>query len=261
VLLAPRFSGVVVTYNEARRLPECLASLSFCEQLIVVDLGSSDGSVEIARAYNALVLSHAWVPIVEEVRSFGVAYARHEWIIFLDPDEVLPQVLVPEIVRIIEDQTDVSAIALPYRYFFMGRPLYHTRWGGRRWITRIFRKDKLIVSRHVHRGLGVLSGEIAKVPFSEEKAIRHYWVDSWRQLFEKHWRYIIREGQARYEVGQRFSWRAAIRDVLRSFKACLIEDGGIRGGPTGIFLSLFWAWYVGMAWVSLLQYERTSQRC
>ena len=71
-----RFTSIVVTYNEANRLRECLKSLSFCDQMLVVDLGSGDNSVEIAQEYGAEVLHHEWVPLVEKVWPIVVPLAR-----------------------------------------------------------------------------------------------------------------------------------------------------------------------------------------
>lgn len=256
-----KFSGIVVTHNEATRLPACLNSLSFCDEIVVMDLGSKDESVEIAKIHGARVLYHPHVSVVEEVRVNSLVHARNEWIVFADPDEFFPEALTRAVVRILDEQTDTAAVMVPYRYYFREKPIYRTRWGGQKYITRFVKKNEVILSGLVHRGIQVPSNRVAKVPFREDLAVRHYWVDSYAQLFEKHWRYIQSEGRARYETGERFSWNAAISSMARSLKTCLIDDQGIRGGFTGIFLSLFWGWYVAMSWLSLRRYQRNRDEC
>lgn len=253
---ATQFTGLVVTFNEARRLRQCLASIRFCEQLVVIDLGSSDDSVEIAKQVANEVIVHDWVPIAEYVRQKGVDAAHNDWIILLDPDEVLPESLVEKLFEIVNSNTQVGIISVPYDYYFRGRKLQFTVWGGVRPLARVFHKHRVSLQDFVHRPVTPLNGyETMTVEYDGGNAIQHYWVDSFHQLFEKHWRYINLEGRTRYEEGQRFTWRRLLLEPIRAGKYSLIDCRGFRGGPTGVFLSLFWAWYVFMSLWSLRQYE------
>ena len=74
--------------------------------------------------------------------------------------------------------------------------------------------------------------------------------------FEKHWRYIKFEGEARYKKGERFSWQIWLRQTVRALKQSLIDAKGLQAGFTGVFLSVFYAWYVCMSLLSLRQYQR-----
>ena len=85
-----KFTGIVVTYNEENHLKECLTSLMFCDQLIVVDLGSTDRSIEISKQCGAEIKHEKLVPIVEQIKERVVGFSRNDWIIFIDPDEVFP---------------------------------------------------------------------------------------------------------------------------------------------------------------------------
>ena len=85
-----KFSGVVITFNEAQHLRQCLQGLTFCEELVVVDLGSNDDSLTIADQMGARVVHHERVPVIEKVRAFAVAQAGYDWVVFVDPDFVLP---------------------------------------------------------------------------------------------------------------------------------------------------------------------------
>lgn len=253
------FTGIVVSYNEAQRLCDCLKSLSFCDQLIVIDIGSADASVEIAREYGAKVFTHQWVPVVEQVWPFAVSLARNEWIVRLDPDEVFPNALFHDVVQAIQKDDTLAVVKLPHQYYFRGKPLTTTKWGGIKYIGRIFHKDRVELTSQVHRGMKVKPGYyLATIGETPNNVVQHYWVDSYGQLFEKHWRYIKQEGEARYSAGERFSWVRGIDETVRALAVNLIRRKGIFGGLTGIFLSFFFAWYLGMSQLSLLKYQRQT---
>jgi glycosyltransferase involved in cell wall biosynthesis len=255
------FSGIVVTYNEARRLRDCLDSLAFCEQLLVVDLGSTDGSAEIARECGAEVVNHKWVPVVEQVWPDAVSLTRHTWIIRADPDEVFPSPLVDDLVNMILKSPSLAMISLPHQYYFRGRPLKTTIWGGIKYAFKVFHKDRVQLESLAHRGITCKDGyELKCIESDSNIAIRHYWIDTFSQLFEKHWRYIEQEGEARYQLGEQFSWRRWVGETGRALKRNLIDYKGMHGGWLGIFLSTFYAWYVSMSLLSLCRYQKRAEK-
>jgi hypothetical protein len=91
---------------------------------------------------------------------------------------------------------------------------------------------------------------------SVETAIRHYWVDTYADLLEKHRRYLEHEGRALHESGHRFAWSNLVIDTARALMSSLIKYRGILGGFDGIFLSFFFTWYTLMSRISLRRYER-----
>jgi len=81
-------TGLVITFNEDRRLSDCLTALEPCDDVIVVDLGSADRSAEVALRAGARLVTHAWAPNVESLLPDVVCLACNDWIVRLDPDEV-----------------------------------------------------------------------------------------------------------------------------------------------------------------------------
>lgn len=252
-----KFTGVVVTYNEDRRLQECLHSLSFCDQLLVIDLGSEDKCIEIAREYDAEVVHHRWVPVVEQVWPNIISKAHNDWIIRADPDEVFSASLVNDVAETIMESDSIGVIALPHQYYFRGEPLNTTSWGGNQYARKVFHKARVRLQPHVHRGIQPLEGyEVVQIERVSDNHIQHYWVDSYRELFEKHWRYIRREGKSRYNNGQRFSWWDCTRATWKTLQVNLIDHRGLCGGRTGVFLSFFRALYMCLSFLSLRQYQK-----
>ncbi len=255
------FTGAVVVYNEEKHLKECLNSLKFCDELIVVDLGSTDRSPVIAKELGAELLKHPRVEVVEDMYGKIANFSSHDWIIFLDPDEILPEGIESDLRRIIETHPRAGMIEVPLQFYFKGKPLLTTIWGGDKYKRTICHRKRVVFTSKVHKGVSLRPGwESVKVPKrSHDYHIKHYWVDSYSQMFSKHLRYIKREGKDRYEMGKRFSWSYWVLATGYALKQSLIDFKGITGGIRGIFLSFFYMWYVGMSLLSLRRYEKSKR--
>ena len=255
------FTGIVVTFNEARRLRECLESMAFCEQIIVIDLGSRDGSVHVARECGAEIVHHERVPAVEYVWPEAVLLARNDWIVLVDPDEILPVSMHGDLLQAISGADGAGLVRVPYQYYFQGKPLSSSHWGGARFLARALHRKRVDLAACVHRGLALREGyETVRVEHSGANVVRHYWIDTLKQLFQKHRRYVLLEGASRYSSGERFTWASWVGQTLRALKHGLVQRRGLLGGPTGIFLSLFYAGYICMSVLSLRRYQRAAQR-
>ncbi len=116
-------SACLIVRDEERRLPDCLASIAFCDEIVVVDSGSHDRTLEIARAAGAKVLERPWTGYAAQ-RNFALDHASHDWVLEIDADERVSDPLRGEIetfVRSGRDDLDIAAI--PLRHIFLGRRL------------------------------------------------------------------------------------------------------------------------------------------
>ncbi len=253
-----KITAVVVTCNDEKYLKESLESLAFCDQLIVVDLESTDSSAAIARNAGAEVLLREKVPVVEKARGYALPHARNDWLLFQDPDEVLPASLARQAAEEAAGNPRAAVINAPIQYYFKEKPLTCCVWGtpGRNKILLVHR-ERVRFRPLVHRWFDIAEGfETVTIQRDGDNFIRHYWMRSWGQLIEKHRRYIRQEGESRHKAGQRFSWRAALIESRRALTTNLFDHRGLFGGLTGISLSLFYCWYVFMSHMSLRKYGR-----
>jgi len=250
-------TSIVVTYNEDRRLDECLDSLSFSDELLVVDLGSEDCSVDIAKSHDATIVHHERLPIVEQVRAQVIDRARNDWILFVDPDEVFCPSLIDDAGSLLSANPDVGRVFFPWQFYFRSQPLTGTRWGGKKQKGILVHRDRCTFTGDVHRGIELREGYCAEsIDWDNASGhIRHYWMDSYQELFEKHRRYVREEGEARYREGERFSWNRFAYETVAAFKRSLVDQQGWREGPRGLFLSAFWSWYKGASLLSLRQHQ------
>jgi len=127
-------SAVVVTYNEELFLENCLKSISFCEELVVIDLGSTDKSLEIAEKYATKVIHHERVPVVEVIHAKIKEFVKFDWVLITDPDEVTDEKLANQIVELFNNRlkTDlkIGAVNVPWVFYFKSKRLIGTVWGG-----------------------------------------------------------------------------------------------------------------------------------
>jgi glycosyltransferase involved in cell wall biosynthesis len=251
-----KLSVLVVTYNDDKYLEECLRPLRHFDELIVVDLGSTDHSIEIAKVMGVIVHEHSWAPVIELILPDLTELTRNDWILRVDPDEVFSPALVDELLAL-EVSDDYGMITFPLQYYFMNRKLDTTAWGGIRYAARVSHKERTFMESGVHgRHLCKEGYGIYQIDFSRNNVAAHYWVDNLSQMFSKHERYLKMEGESRYGKGARFSWVQLIKQTLVHFRFSFIQRSGWRGGWAGWFLSFFYAQYEARGWLALRQYEK-----
>ena len=99
---APKLTGVVIAFNEEDRLGDCLRSLAFCDELLVVDSHSADGTRDVARDHGARVIERDW-PGFRAQKEFALREASTDWVLNLDADERCSQTLIDEVTALRAD--------------------------------------------------------------------------------------------------------------------------------------------------------------
>lgn len=228
----PRISACVIAQDEAERLPACLASLAFCDEVVVVDGGSRDATVQLARAAGAIVVENPF-PGFARQRNVALDHASGEWILQIDADERVTPALQDELVRFAADPpAGFDAGMVPLRDHFLGGPLgpsaKYPRYRMRVFSRAGYRFDD---ARLVHEGLWphdrvwVFAGALDHVLAS---TLREAWHDAWNyarldadQLGPASRAAVVRQGVVRplvkfgyrmvLEGGWRDGWRGAVR--------------------------------------------------
>ena len=254
-------TALVVVLDAERWLPTCLPSIRFCDEILVVDIGSKDRSVEIALAHGARVVTHARVPFAEVLWPDVVPHAKHDWIMRFDPDEVFDTRVLPELEAALLNRRN-GIISVPYQYYFRRKALRTTVWGGVRHMKVFFNRGRVEVRPYVHDGLRLQGGwKSVNIDADKRYPITHYWMDGWVQMREKHARYLLAEGPDRLARGERFRWCTAIALAGRALGTSLVWRSGWLGGADGWRLSFFYAAYVWRSQWSLRRAERAARCC
>jgi glycosyltransferase involved in cell wall biosynthesis len=150
----PRLSVAVVTLNEEDRLRACLESVVWADEIVVVDAGSSDKTVAIAREFTDRVQFRAWDGYGSQ-KNFALRLCQGDWILSLDADERVSEALRREIQARVQSGSGEAGFFVPRRNVFQGRWLRH---GGfyPDWQLRLFRRGRgAFLERAVHESVRV----------------------------------------------------------------------------------------------------------
>ncbi len=254
-------TGLIVSHNEGHLLAARLRELAFCDELLVVDLASTDDTVAVAEAGGARVIRHPPTPIVEAVHTDVVHHARNDLLVLLDPDEEVPPALAAELAALPTSlAADVGVVLVPWIYYFRGRPLRGTIWGGTGMKGLVARRSANQFAPAVHHGLRLLPGYgLARIEPDGDNAIRHYWLSGYREFIAKHLRYLRFEGPARAGTGEITGLRALVRTPYRAFKESYVDRQGRLDGFDGFALSVLYAAYRTASDVALFRELRRQK--
>lgn len=133
-------SCCIITLNEEENIGDCLASVSWADEIVVVDSHSTDATRRIAGEYGARVIEHDFAGHVEQ-KSYAVAQATHPWVLCLDADERVTPELRASILAALAAPGDHAGFAMPRRTYYLGRYIRHGGWYPDRKV-RLFRKDR-----------------------------------------------------------------------------------------------------------------------
>ena len=128
-MTAPRLSAILIVKDEARDLPDCLASLAFCQEIVVVDSGSRDGTQEIARAAGATLLETPDFPGFGPQKQRALDLATGDWVLSIDADERIPPDLATEI-RAAIAKPSADGYRIDRRNQFLGQVMRHGHING-----------------------------------------------------------------------------------------------------------------------------------
>ncbi len=244
-----RITACLIVQNEQRNLPGALASVSFCEEIVVVDGGSSDRTLEIAREHGARVIESPW-PGFAAQRNVALDAATSEWVLELDADERVTPRLRVSIERLLASPPAQTAIAVcPLRHWFLGRllgasakyPAYRSRLFRR----EAYRHDE---SRGVHEGI-----EPRERPAVLDGDLEHTLATTLGEALSDAWHYAQLESRHLRRPSQPAAYLKGI--VLRPCSKILyrmIIDGGWRDGWQGMLKIFLDASSDALVWTRVL---------
>lgn len=248
-----RVSAVILTYNEAERLAACLRSVSFCDEILVVDSLSTDGTAELARRLGARVIERPW-PGYRSQREFAIAQASHDWILSIDADEVVSPELYREILRLrVRGFSRYAGFEYPRRLEYFGKYLEHGNTAPDRAVRFFDRRHARYRGYQVHERLEV-DGPIARL----EGHIEHHSyrsLDDHQQRMQSYARIWAQEAHA---VGKRSSLAKIVINPLWRFVRGYLLRGGVRDGWRGLVFHCVEAGYVRQKYLNLYALERAG---
>lgn len=243
-------SVIIITKNEAQNIDACLRSVSFCDDVIVVDAESSDATVTIAKTHTQQVFIKRWEGFAA-AKQFGLKHAKHSWVLWLDADERVMPELAGEIGRIVASQPAEAAFTVARRAYFLGRWIKHSGWYPGR-VARLFHKDRATFNdAAVHEGL-----EINGTVGSLKNDLLHFTDPNLYHYLAKFNRYTTLASGEQVKKGKKFKRSDLIIRPWWQFMKMYLFRLGFLDGRQGLLLALFSSAYVFTKYAKL--WERTA---
>ncbi len=245
-------SAVVITHDEEDKLPEALQSVAFCDEIVVVDSGSSDHTREKARAAGArVILNEPW-PGFAAQRNVALDAARHDWVIALDADERVTGPLREEIQEKRKRGFDCAGYRIPRAAFYLGRWVRATDWYPDPQVRLFDRTRARWEGVHVHESVRV-RGKVGRLRSDLE---HHPYADIGDHM-KKIDRYTTLWAQQAFEAGRRTSVLEMAGNGLWTFLRNYLLKRGFLLGSAGFTISVLNSYYTYTKLAKLQELERT----
>lgn len=225
-------SACIVCRNEARKLGACLDSVSWADEILVLDLSSEDGSADVARSHGATVISREPHPVVEPLRDEIADHATSDWILALDPDERVRAGLASEL-RSLARRSDIDAVVMPRMNIDFG---WEPSAPQQRYEPQLRMYRRVAVRwPHVPNALPVVSADrLATVPPRDELTLEHLRNVNVAETADRLVRYAPAQAQAMLDAGQEFSAAAMRRELGRVAGNHFLRNRAWEEGVPGI---------------------------
>lgn len=235
-----KVSAVISAYNEEKNIENCLKSLKFADEIVIVDNGSQDKTIDLAKKYTDKIFSQKNNPKeIDMQKNFGFEKASYDWVLSIDADEEVSKELADEIKKIIKTKTKINGYYIPRKNIIFGKFIQHSGWYPDPQL-RLFRKGKAkFVKTHVHEPVK-LEGEAA---YLSSDLIHHHYNSIHEFLERTITLYAPNEAQDYLDKGYVFSYFDAIRFPLNEFLSRFFARKGYKDGFHGLILSLLMAFY------------------
>jgi glycosyltransferase involved in cell wall biosynthesis len=237
-------TATIITFNEAANIRSALESLSWADEIVVVDSQSTDGTADIARQFTDKVIVRPW-PGYTAQKNFAAGEARHDWIFSLDADERVTPALSGEIAGVLREPR-ASGYRVPRVTFHLGRWIRSTDWYPDYQLRLYDRRRARWAGKYVHESVQ------ADGPVSDLRGeLLHYAYRDLAHHFQTMDRYTTLAARQMFEEGRQAGWLDLAVHPPAAFLRNYVLRGGFRDGVPGLIVSAMNARYVGLKFAKL----------
>ena len=245
-----KISGIVIVRNAEEMIADCLDSLSFCDEIVVVDSFSEDRTKGIAEKMGAKVYELKFNDF-SQARDFGLKKATNEWVVYIDSDERITKELAVEIKKNIA--SDFSAFRIKRKNFYFG----NHEWPHIEHLERVFKKDKLQgwygkvhESPKVIGSIGTLDGFLLHYTHRDLTSMVNKTIE-WSEI----------EAELRFKAGHpKMTWWRFPRVMQTAFFDSYVRQGGWKVGTVGLIESMYQSFSIFVTYARLWELQQAKLR-
>jgi hypothetical protein len=246
-----KISGIVITKNAEEVVADCLDSLSFCEEIIVVDNKSEDRTRGIAEKMGAIVIEHSSDDF-SDMRNTGMKEASGEWLLYVDADERITPELAENIKKCVSSNENEIAFEIKRKNFYFG----NHEWPYIEKMERLFKKDKLEGWYGKLHESPKIAGKVGEL----EGYLLHYTHRDFRSMLEKTIKWSKAEAELRFKSGHpKMSWWRFPRVMLTAFWDSYIRQSGWRVGTVGLIESMYQSFSIFVTYARLWELQQKKK--
>ncbi|MBI2190301.1 MAG: glycosyltransferase family 2 protein [Candidatus Levybacteria bacterium] len=256
-------SAVVIAKNAENLIADCLESISFCDEIILVDAGSKDRTVEIAERVGAEVFEYESVDF-SELRNFGLQKAKGEWVLYVDTDERATSELARNIKYQISllrqgfgGQANLKCSIVAYKIKRKNFYLGNHEWPYVEKIERLFKKSHLKGWKGKLHESPIIDGKVGEL----EGYLLHYTHRDLTLMLEKTIEWSKIEAELRLKAGHpKMAWWRFPRVMIFVFFESYIRQGGWKLGVVGLIESLYQSFSIFITYARLWEMQHEKER-
>jgi len=231
-----KISAAIITFNEQRNISRAIESLRCCDEIVVVDSGSTDRTTEIADKLGARVIENAWEGYAKQ-KNFATQQCSHDWVLSLDADESLSEALEGEIWQIKKRGPEFDAYTMPRLAQYLGRWILHSGWYPDRKVRLYDRRRARWHGDYVHESV-VVQGRVGHL----HSNILHFTCDSLSEHLRSLDRYTTLAAEQLLAQQTNVGAAKLFVDPIWTFFRTFVLQRGFQDGMEGLAI----AWMAGM---------------
>jgi glycosyltransferase involved in cell wall biosynthesis len=243
-------SVTLITLNEEKNLRRCLESVAFADEIVVVDSGSQDRTLAIAREFTGQVFEEPWQGFARQ-KNLAQDKARGHWILNVDADERVTPELKEEILSIINKGTPLAGFKIPRKNFFCGQWIRHGGWYPNHQL-RLYRKETgAFAQREVHEQV-VVKGQVGTL----KAPLEHFTYDSISDYLKRMDRYSELSAKQYLSEGKKVSWLEILFRTKFTFFKMWVLQRGFLDGANGLILAVLYSYYTFTKYAKLKEMSK-----
>ncbi len=251
----PSLSAIVTTFNEEANIADCIESLLWCDEILVVDSFSTDRTEEIASAFDKVTFVQRTYYGSAAQKNWAMDEVDCDWILIFDADERCTPALQREIETLLAEGPDHDAFTIDRRAYFLGRRIRFSGWQHDRVVRLVKRGTARYPNRRVHADMDTLG----PAPVLDQ-AMEHYMVDSLDEYIRRIMKYSLWGAAQAWKEGKRSGFAEVFgRTIWRFFRTYFFQLG-ILDGMVGLVFCMLQAFGTYMKWSLLWGWHVNARR-
>jgi len=245
-----KISACIITYNEEKKIRQCIESLIWCDEIIVMDSFSSDDTVHICQEYTPLVYKHDWLGYAGQ-KELAWSKARNPWILWVDADEEVSPGMKDEIINEFKNRnSSILAYRFPRQVLYLKKWISHGEWYPD-YKLRLFQKKAFrIVNRTLHERVEV-PGKVKTI----DEPLYHYTYDNIYDHIQTINKFSSIAAQDKFMNNKRAHlWDLLIRPLWRFLRGYILKQG-YRDGWQGLLIAILTSFEVELKYMKVMELQ------